>query len=473
MASASPSLSSQWLSSATTAPPSNTNATLNSDSDSEEESFYGDDEDISLAQLGSLLVPILVPLVARAVGRYAQPHHPFSTPPRLPFRKRKTPTTSSFSSHLSVSDAIAFAVENGDPNLDLSYRNLHSIPPQIYDLKHTVSINKQHPHDALSNDSIFLDPNATSTSSSKAKLFLSMNRIQVLDLRLFEVVNLTVLSLRNNAITHLPRQIRLLSNLIELSIGGNLLTYLPAELCGCMHPGLKVFAFPNPFLEVPGGSEGEGDGGMGGMGGGMGGMRGGMGGEVVEVVEVQRVEMVGEGIGADGGIAEVERDALVPEQVLETATACGVQGWRFTNVLQQECRIVSNASMFTKPLESTIGTTALQPHSFSPRTLMDSCLTTILTSPFLLKRVKTRTSGVPARLVEWVKEAEPSFCGGVTLNPKNSEPTGCGIKFCDASVTALVWGSFGTSRVPEGGGGGGGEQDVGGAEASVVPFEWR
>ncbi|KAI9330949.1 hypothetical protein BDR26DRAFT_938609 [Obelidium mucronatum] len=58
------SLSSQWMSTAAT----NT-STQQPNVDTDSESEYEED-DVSLTQLAYLLVPILIPLLARAAGRY-------------------------------------------------------------------------------------------------------------------------------------------------------------------------------------------------------------------------------------------------------------------------------------------------------------------------------------------------------------------------------------------------------------------
>ncbi|KAJ3317029.1 hypothetical protein HDU76_001407, partial [Blyttiomyces sp. JEL0837] len=112
--------------------------------------------------------------------------------------------------------------------VDLSDLDLTDIPKVVYDLKHMVS--------AAPNLSI----------SSDVKLFLSSNRLESIPVKLCELTNLTVLTLRKNRLREIPPEIRLLVNLLELSVGNNELTHLPGEISK-LSPSLKLHAFPNPF----------------------------------------------------------------------------------------------------------------------------------------------------------------------------------------------------------------------------------
>ncbi|KAG6891555.1 hypothetical protein C0992_004413 [Termitomyces sp. T32_za158] len=87
---------------------------------------------------------------------------------------------------------------------------------------------------------------------NKIQLFLSTNNITIIPLSLFRsanMENLTVLSLRNNKLVHIPPEIAQLRGLEELSIGQNHIQYLPAEM---LQMTLKsLYLFPNPFLSPP------------------------------------------------------------------------------------------------------------------------------------------------------------------------------------------------------------------------------
>ncbi|KDQ19116.1 hypothetical protein BOTBODRAFT_484309 [Botryobasidium botryosum FD-172 SS1] len=81
------------------------------------------------------------------------------------------------------------------------------------------------------------------------QLYLAGNRISKLPGELFELRNLTVLSLRSNNLTHLPSSIHLLASLRELNLANNKLTYLPADILSLSLTSLAVH--PNPFIPAP------------------------------------------------------------------------------------------------------------------------------------------------------------------------------------------------------------------------------
>ncbi|KAI9846731.1 MAG: hypothetical protein M1838_001160 [Thelocarpon superellum] len=87
------------------------------------------------------------------------------------------------------------------------------------------------------------------------RLFLSGNLLHSVPGEIFNIHNLTVLSLRNNQLTELPSGIARLTNLVELNVGGNKLSWLPYELLGLVRPHgrLRTLSiYPNPLLEVDG-----------------------------------------------------------------------------------------------------------------------------------------------------------------------------------------------------------------------------
>lgn len=96
---------------------------------------------------------------------------------------------------------------------------------------------------------------AYQTLTPSIHLFLSRNSLRSLPATLFDLDNITVLSLRNNKLTELPPAIGKLRNLHELNVGGNRLRWLPwefLELVGRKWDGkLKNLSiFPNPFMDL-------------------------------------------------------------------------------------------------------------------------------------------------------------------------------------------------------------------------------
>ncbi|KAI8852252.1 hypothetical protein BC829DRAFT_84626 [Chytridium lagenaria] len=122
--------------------------------------------------------------------------------------------------------------DTGSRSVDLSNQQLEEIPEAVFHLKAFVGIDNR------------LD------LTSSVQIYLSMNRLKAIDIRLFQIQNLTVLSLRNNQISVIPHEILALKNLVELNISVNQLRYLPGELNSL--PNLtRLHAEGNPFLLPP------------------------------------------------------------------------------------------------------------------------------------------------------------------------------------------------------------------------------
>ncbi|KAF9908890.1 hypothetical protein EC991_009296 [Linnemannia zychae] len=107
-----------------------------------------------------------------------------------------------------VQKLIQEAVEDGVGELDLSNLELTDLPQEIRDLNFAIVYNQR---------------GSFSLSQNRLKLFLSSNQFTTIPMHVFELHNLSVLSIRNNNIKAIPPEIGLLSNLVELSVGGNLL----------------------------------------------------------------------------------------------------------------------------------------------------------------------------------------------------------------------------------------------------------
>ncbi|KAK3643061.1 hypothetical protein LTR56_010435 [Elasticomyces elasticus] len=81
-------------------------------------------------------------------------------------------------------------------------------------------------------------------------LILSRNRLASLPAELFNLSNITCLSLRNNELEELPSAIVRLTRLTELNVSGNNIQYLPWELLDLMQGGERqILVRPNPLLQ--------------------------------------------------------------------------------------------------------------------------------------------------------------------------------------------------------------------------------
>ncbi|KAK5674242.1 hypothetical protein LTS10_012979 [Elasticomyces elasticus] len=81
-------------------------------------------------------------------------------------------------------------------------------------------------------------------------LILSRNRLASLPAELFNLSNITCLSLRNNELNGLPSAIVRLTRLTELNVSGNNIQYLPWELLDLMQGGERqILVRPNPLLQ--------------------------------------------------------------------------------------------------------------------------------------------------------------------------------------------------------------------------------
>jgi hypothetical protein len=83
------------------------------------------------------------------------------------------------------------------------------------------------------------------------QLFLSGNSMRTLPSSMFNLHNISVLSLRNNDLSTLPPLIGKLQNLVELNIAGNRLESLPWELLSIIRsPKIRTLTvLPNPLMQ--------------------------------------------------------------------------------------------------------------------------------------------------------------------------------------------------------------------------------
>lgn len=131
---------------------------------------------------------------------------------------------------------IQAAIDNGSSNIKLEDLGLQEIPEEFGDLVDLVTFH----------------PSSSNSWTPTIHAYLSNNALHMVNPVVFDVSNLTVLTLRNNRLHELPPAIGKLINLRDLSIGGNRLECLPIELMDLER--LQTFsAYPNPFFAPPNG----------------------------------------------------------------------------------------------------------------------------------------------------------------------------------------------------------------------------
>lgn len=129
-------------------------------------------------------------------------------------------------------ERIRAAIDSGDEKIVLQSMELERIPSEIGDLRDQVIVRDNECYEA------------------RNMLHLASNRIATLPPRLFEVSNMTVLSLRNNHLTEVPPAIRRMTRLRELHLAGNQLSWLPVEILDLK--ALEILSvFPNPLEPLP------------------------------------------------------------------------------------------------------------------------------------------------------------------------------------------------------------------------------
>jgi len=172
-------------------------------------------------------------------------------PPRMKLAFRDEHSRSQQKRPETGNDPAAFAdrviqgcLENGREMIDLSGIGLTAISNATLAPLHQMI---RHAHDDLTqppSEDLF----APLTPS--IQLFLYGNLLTSLPSELFNLTDITVLSLRNNSLTEIPSSITRLPKLSELNIAGNQLECLPWELLNVLRStedACKVSLRPNPF----------------------------------------------------------------------------------------------------------------------------------------------------------------------------------------------------------------------------------
>ncbi|TFY73091.1 hypothetical protein EWM64_g10921, partial [Hericium alpestre] len=163
---------------------------------------------------------------------------------------------------------ITDAVDSATLKIDLSNNGLTYIPAEIRDLANVVVLpplkevpvpiqipaartfaRSQTAPAAVLSSAYSFRSKSVERPHSGIELYLGPNEIRTLPLELFQLRNLVVLVLRNNALTHIPPQIAELRGLRSLNVALNKLQYLPAEMTTMRLK--ECYVTPNPFLTPP------------------------------------------------------------------------------------------------------------------------------------------------------------------------------------------------------------------------------
>ncbi|KAI0118307.1 hypothetical protein GGR51DRAFT_211714 [Nemania sp. FL0031] len=162
-----------------------------------------------------------------------------SPEPKLPQLRdpRRVPTVTP--EELIVRARIETAIEDGNPNIDLSSLGVTTIPDglisRLTEVALIPSVDKDVPFEQ---------------ANPELGLYLYNNILTHAPGALFNLEHLTYLSLRNNQISELPPSISKLRNLRELNVSLNRLRYLPGELLNLLESPSTLSSlqiFPNPF----------------------------------------------------------------------------------------------------------------------------------------------------------------------------------------------------------------------------------
>ena len=142
-----------------------------------------------------------------------------------------------------IKDLIREAQRSNVTVLDLSNRNLTSLPLEIRELKNITTLN-------ISGNQLTSLPPEISELINLTKLDISGNQLTSLPPEISELINLTELSISGNQLTSLPPEIIELKNLTRLDISGNQLTSLPPEIIELKNL-TKLYTYNNQLTSLP------------------------------------------------------------------------------------------------------------------------------------------------------------------------------------------------------------------------------
>jgi internalin A len=118
---------------------------------------------------------------------------------------------------------IAKARQSGQTSLDLSWKQIGELPPEIGQLTQLTSLD-------LWNNKLTTLPEAITQLTQLTFLDLRHNKLTTLPEVIGQLTQLTQLGLGGNQLTTLPEEIGQLTQLTQLGLGGNQLTTLPEEI---------------------------------------------------------------------------------------------------------------------------------------------------------------------------------------------------------------------------------------------------
>ncbi|KAK7510604.1 uncharacterized protein IWZ02DRAFT_437149 [Phyllosticta citriasiana] len=182
-----------------------------------------------------------------AIERLAAAPHPllFGSVPRAQQPQNLPADQDNSVGHARADEKIQECLEEGKEMVDLSGMCLRSIPDEIVQPLAQLIKNPRVGAEVPNEDSY-------QSFTPSLQLFLSRNELRTVPMAVWNLENLTVLSLRNNKLTEIPPAIANLKNLKELNLAGNKLRWLPWELLRLVAPNGELASLnvsPNRFLQ--------------------------------------------------------------------------------------------------------------------------------------------------------------------------------------------------------------------------------
>ncbi|KKZ61542.1 hypothetical protein EMCG_03876 [[Emmonsia] crescens] len=155
--------------------------------------------------------------------------------------------------HSQARKIIAECLETGLEVIDISNLNMRTIPAGL--LRPIAQFTKYPVIAEMDKMPSLSPPNCEQFFSSFEPflcLFMTNNQLKTLPAEVFELSNLSVLSVRHNELEQIPGSIGNLTKLRELNVAGNQLSYLPFEVLQLLQTKdthmRQLTVHPNPFV---------------------------------------------------------------------------------------------------------------------------------------------------------------------------------------------------------------------------------